>query len=307
MTSAALRNLMKALEYISGLDKYPLYADMSEFCNPGGFEALDRARETFYRDEVSRKIFDWFCRYRIIMEAYGSSFPVELEDAPISKRTWADLKARAKAMPDQDHVAGDYLLDRIDVWLLEAYAHPPFCVAGEGDIVLDCGAFTGNSSLYFSRKVGPGGRVYGFEPVPEIYERYAANMRGLDNVVPVNGAVNDREGVISFSESGAASREKKDGRLKVYGLSIDGFFEKQGLERVDFIKMDVEGAEERALRGAREVIRKCRPRMAISVYHNEYDILTIPTLIRTVCADYLFALGHFSTNHNETVLYCYFE
>jgi FkbM family methyltransferase len=305
MSSAALNNIIKALEIVAKQDKYPLYADMSDFYNLGGLEVLDECRESFYPDEKSRKIFDWLCRYRIIMEAYGSSLSMEMEDSPFSKREWSTLETKAKAMPENLYAKGDYLLDRICVWFLESYAHPPHCTVRQGDIVLDCGAFTGNTSMYFAQKTGPSGRVYGFEPIPALYAQYVENMAQYEHVFPMNCAVSDKEGVISFQEGGAASREKEGADLKVYGLSIDHFFTRKNLGRVDFIKMDVEGAEEKALRGAGRVIRDFRPRMAISVYHNEYDIITIPALIRTMVTDYVFALGHFSPDHNETVLYCH--
>ena len=57
--------------------------------------------------------------------------------------------------------------------------------------------------------------------------------------------------------------------------TIDKIVNELGLERVDFIKMDIEGAEVAALTGARETLRRFRPRLAIAVYHREGDLVGV--------------------------------
>ena len=70
-----------------------------------------------------------------------------------------------------------------------------------------------------------------------------------------------------------------------------------------FIKMDIEGAEYKALKGAERVIRKCHPKLAISVYHKPEDIFDIPSLILEYNSDYRFYLRHYSLTSSETILY----
>ena len=70
-----------------------------------------------------------------------------------------------------------------------------------------------------------------------------------------------------------------------------------------FIKMDIEGAELEALRGAESIIRKQRPKLAICVYHKPEDIWTIPMYILSLQNDYRLFLRHYSFGDTETVLY----
>ena len=75
------------------------------------------------------------------------------------------------------------------------------------------------------------------------------------------------------------------------------------LPSVDFIKMDIEGSELAALRGAEGSIRRWRPRLAISLYHRPEDFFTIPAWIDSLGVGYRFFLDHYSIHHEETVLY----
>lgn len=73
----------------------------------------------------------------------------------------------------------------------------------------------------------------------------------------------------------------------------------------NLIKMDIEGAEIEALKGAAYVIKKVKPALAICLYHHFDDLWRIPELIHSLRPDYRMSLGHHTTNWFETVLYCY--
>lgn len=87
---------------------------------------------------------------------------------------------------------------------------------------------------------------------------------------------------------------------KVEAAALDDLL---GDREVTFIKMDIEGAEAEALRGAQKIITEQKPKLAISVYHNPEDILTIPQLILEYNPDYKFYLRHYSFSNYDTVLY----
>ena len=91
--------------------------------------------------------------------------------------------------------------------------------------------------------------------------------------------------------------------MRVTTLSIDDFVKEEKLPKVDVIKMDIEGAELDALRGAEETIRTFKPRLAISVYHKPKDIVDIPLYLNDLGLGYEFFLDHFTIYEGETVLF----
>jgi hypothetical protein len=87
--------------------------------------------------------------------------------------------------------------------------------------------------------------------------------------------------------------------------TIDALTDEQRLERVDFIKMDIEGGEVDALRGAQETLRKFAPRLAISVYHRPRDLPDIVATVRQARPDYRLYLSHKSPGLGDTILFAH--
>jgi hypothetical protein len=85
--------------------------------------------------------------------------------------------------------------------------------------------------------------------------------------------------------------------------TIDSLVDEGAVARVDFLKMDVEGSELRALQGAEMTLRRWKPRLAISLYHEFEDFFTIPLWLNDLNVGYRFLLDHYSIHHEETVLY----
>ena len=141
-----------------------------------------------------------------------------------------------------------------------------------GMIALDVGANVGSYAILLGQWVGAGGKVFAFEPVPAVRagltEHIALNQL-TDVVHPVAAAVGDKEGHARFvtaSTAGegrlASSSERSSGSVEM--VTIDAFCRARGINP-DFIKIDVEGWELSALRGARETIRRNRGRLALFV------------------------------------------
>lgn len=74
-------------------------------------------------------------------------------------------------------------------------------------------------------------------------------------------------------------------------------------DRVTFIKMDIEGAEMEALKGAESIIKSQKPKLAICVYHKEQDMTEIPIFIKKLVPEYKLFMRHYSNDAGETVLY----
>ena len=178
--------------------------------------------------------------------------------------------------------------------------------ANDDDIVIDAGACWGDTALYFANKVGEKGRVYSFEFVPSnisIFKKnLALNQHMINRIKLIKNPLYDRSDTASnFKDQVPAIRitseqfEGCDGI--VTSISIDDFVEEYNLTSVDFIKMDIEGAEPIALKGAIETIKKFKPKLAIAIYHSTGkhgmdDFVNIPAYINNLDLGYKLYLGH---------------
>jgi FkbM family methyltransferase len=186
--------------------------------------------------------------------------------------------------------------------------------AGAGECVIDAGGCWGDTALFFAQQVGETGRVYTFEFTPE-------NLTILDRNVALNAAFNGRINVVrealwdrsnmtlSFEPRGPATVARPADLIpvptgnKARTTSLDDFVDGNALSHVDFIKMDIEGAELNALRGAEQTLRKFRPDLAIAVYHRDEDFVTIPQFLCQLGIGYRFFLHHFTIFEEETILF----
>jgi len=150
--------------------------------------------------------------------------------------------------------------------------HKVFCShLKQGMTVIDIGAHIGIYSLLMAKAVGPKGCVYAFEPVPRFYERLLANiaLNGAINIKPFQIAISDKNGEMEFFivlptlfapfNEGSSSMflcTPRSRSIKVSMETLDSFLERQGIEKVDAIKIDVEGAELKVIRGARKLLSR---------------------------------------------------
>jgi len=205
-------------------------------------------------------------------------------------------------------------LSILQIFLLEQYAYKKgdrVIQVRPGDIVIDAGSCLGDSTLYFADKAGVGGRVYSFEFAPEnlqiLYKNINLNPQFAERIEVVSKALWNNAGeMLPYYSNGPATSilgTKPLNNLLVSTVTIDDFVNAEGIARLDFIKMDIEGSELRALQGAEETIRRFRPRLAISVYHRPDDLFVIPEYLDSMGLHYEFFMDHFGTNAWETVVY----
>lgn len=207
-------------------------------------------------------------------------------------------------------------VDVVSVFLLGQYSYCGGAVsvgAEPGDIVLDGGGCWGDTALYFASLVGAGGKVYTFEFDPESLEILRANLalnpELASRIEVVERALWDRsEETLGFAQAGRMTTvlRSTDGGAAAHPVStitIDEFVERERLDRVSFIKMDVEGAEPRVIDGARSTLERFAPELAIAAYHKDDDLVTIPAAIARLNPAYQFYLGSFSPLEDETVLF----
>lgn len=101
-------------------------------------------------------------------------------------------------------------------------------------------------------------------------------------------------------EGDSGSKIDESGDSIIQMDSIDNICEN---EKVTYIKMDIEGSELEALRGARKVICRDKPRLGICIYHKPEDLLEIPMFIKKMVPEYKLYIRHHSPHYNETVIY----
>ena len=128
-------------------------------------------------------------------------------------------------------------------------------------------------------------KVVGFEPDPgsiSCFKRTFAGELQDGKVVLVEAAAWESTGTLQFEVHdvwSAASSVSKEGALEVKAVTIDAEVANLGLASVDFIKMDIEGAERHALRGALQTLQEFGPKMTIAIYHLEDDREVIPEIV----------------------------
>ncbi len=203
----------------------------------------------------------------------------------------------------------------LGVFLLEQYSYKKGCriiQAQPGDVIIDGGSCWGDTALYFADRTGALGKVYCFEFVHDNLETFQQNLslnRHLaDRIELVSKALWDKSGeIVSYCANGPGTSLVRDSKqqdsLQVSTLSIDDFVKEEGIARVDYIKMDIEGSELKALQGAEETIRTFRPKLAISLYHRDEDFIVIPDYLHKLGLGYEFFLDHFTIHREETVLF----
>lgn len=178
----------------------------------------------------------------------------------------------------------------------------PECHIEEGDIVFDCGSYIGIFSYFASKKAST---IFAFEPMPKSYLILTKNiaMWGVKNkVIPINIGIYSEDTIKDFlfnpvapevaslldtnskniKEIHRASKNSLEFPhqeiIKTKLTKIDSFVKNENLNRVNFIKMDIEGSEIEAIKGAKDVIKKFKPRMAICAYHHPEDRKIIPEM-----------------------------
>jgi FkbM family methyltransferase len=160
-----------------------------------------------------------------------------------------------------------------------------------GDIVVDVGAHLGTYAALALQQGAS--RVIAIEAEPVnaacLAKTFATEIAS-GRVVVVPEAAWETEGTLTFhvrdnSLTGSAVFEKGV-PVQVPATTLDLIVERNSLPRVDLIKMDIEGGERHALRGAQQTIMRFKPRMAICVYHLPDDPTVIPALVREFRTDY---------------------
>ncbi|MCL5072728.1 MAG: FkbM family methyltransferase [Actinobacteria bacterium] len=161
------------------------------------------------------------------------------------------------------------------------------------DIVFDCGA---NLGLFSCLAASKGCKVYAFEPTKELVPELELLQKFYNgNIIPCEFALSDKSEMVRFciagGSDGANSFVLDNGSnynfVSVKTISIDQFVEDNNIERIDFIKADIEGAERLMLAGAKQTLSRFAPKLSICTYHLPDDPQVLEDIIRDANPNYI--------------------
>lgn len=138
-------------------------------------------------------------------------------------------------------------------------------VPGAGDVVVDVGAGYGDEALVYSDLVGASGRVMSIEAHPKMFAclQRTCSENALSNVVPIHAAASEMRGEVFISDNAeslisATIMSAESGEIRVASIPLDDLAVEHEIDRVDLLKMNIEGAEDAALAGATRLLRRTR-------------------------------------------------
>lgn len=289
-----------------------------------------------FADDASRQLFTQLILYRLLGHLHVQIFPdlnwaqeqtLAAQVAPfhrgVSELPTSGLLGQIQHYEDLPFLGKKLSLDLW--WANIAYTflkrsyffvRDGICIQPEaGDYVIDAGTCFGDTAVAFACAVGEQGAVYSFDPLPQHLAAAELNARqnGFSNIHlypwAVSDTTTDLKRTISTTSPDAAPGFCIAGNEHILPMvTLDDFVrsaQQQGhAPRIDFIKMDIEGSELAALKGARHIIQTYRPKLAISLYHRNEDFVDIPAFIAKEFPFYDFYLDHYTIHAEETVLFC---
>lgn len=178
------------------------------------------------------------------------------------------------------------------------------------DVVFDCGGWKGHFTLVASRLVGKNGKVYTFEPQEDMYNFITRRVKkyNLKNIEIINsGLYSNRSTFIiekEISNGGFSlvdlNNVSLNNPVKINVIDIDSFVKEHKIKNLDYIKMDIEGAEIEALEGARNTLKNNSVKLAIASYHVRNGVQTAKWV-----EDFLVEQGYKSWTNNPPHLTTY--
>lgn len=185
-----------------------------------------------------------------------------------------------------------------------------------GDVALDVGGCWGDTALWLAHVVGERGAVHTFEPAPSNRQLLARNLELNPALAPritvwpdpLGAVPGTRVWIPDVLAAGATIRVELSGdepwrMIELRTQSVDALVAQRRLAYVDFVKVDVEGADLGVLEGAADTIRNHRPRLAIACYHKPDDLVTIPDFVASLGVRYKWYLQCSTMTDVDTVAF----
>jgi len=183
---------------------------------------------------------------------------------------------------------------------LEMQYFEDFIKLSNNEIFVDGGGFDGGTTKKFIDLCSDYKEIYFFEPNPLMLDNAKSNLSDYKNIKYYNKGLWDENTKLNFDDNlGSASKISNTGNKEINVIKLDDIVDSP----VTYIKLDIEGAEYNAIKGAEKTIIKYKPKLAICVYHNQSDFWRVPLLIKQFRSDYKIVLRHYTEGILETVMY----
>lgn len=182
------------------------------------------------------------------------------------------------------------------------YFYNDFTRFEKSEVFIDAGAYDMGTTAEFLQMCPDAKKVYAFEAEKDLYKRCCKNIEywNIKNAEVFPYALWSQNCELKFLKQAAGSSTvNNEGERMIQGVALDSVVDDQ----VTFIKMDIEGAELEALKGAEQLIKRNKPKLAICIYHKPEDIWEIPLYICSIVPEYKLYVRHHNTGVLETVLY----
>jgi FkbM family methyltransferase len=168
------------------------------------------------------------------------------------------------------------------------------------EVMVDAGAFDGDTTDFFCQKYPDYKSVHLFEPSVINISKAKKRLQNFERIVYYNLGLSKSAGTIMFEDDHGSSSKVSDlGGTHIIIDKLDTIVN----ESISFIKMDIEGWEIPALEGCRTHIKNDQPKLAIAVYHKAEDFWKIPELVLGYYNDYDIYLRHYTEGWSETVMF----
>ncbi len=273
----------------SGNYSYDIYEQLKSLC----FEHIQNLSEFFYATNCPSQPEPFFLddlwenriHYQVLYLLLADEASRTALDALIQHRQGLELSPLARICDKQN-----------PQWFDKTFFQPSI-----EHVFVDGGGFDGDTALSFIRiNDMPYRAIHVFELDPALAEKAAANLKKYEGITVHNVGLSDKKGARFLARTGLT-----DGRLTSGSgvpVTIDSL-DDTVKEKITFLKLDVEGAEEDAITGSAIHISHDFPALAVAVYHKAQDLWAIPRQLLNIKPDYRFSLRHYTQTTYETVLY----
>jgi len=164
---------------------------------------------------------------------------------------------------------------------------------------LDGGGYVGDTATEVIKNFPDFKKIYLIEPIPENIRIAKRELDYLKNIEFLTCGVSNEKTTLHFNEEKSFSTMYGNGTQSVEVDTIDNIIK----EKVDYIKLDIEGAEQDAIDGAKNTIKKYKPILAICIYHKAEDWYEIPQKVLAIQSEYKVYIRHYMEGIFESVMY----